>query len=918
MTITVAALSTDALTTPLGIDDARPEFAWKLVTDREAVVQTGFTIQVSTSGAFEGDVVWESGRVASGEPFGVRYAGPPLDSMRRYWWRVRVWCAVGSAPRGHGPGGELAAGWSEPSWFETAVLDPALWRARWITGPPPASREDDAVVYLRGALDLPAGVVRARAYVSALGWYRLLVNGADLTGHALVPRWTPFDRIVEYQTYDVTDALAAGGNVLALAVGDGRFRGALGMAGARGRYGDRVAAFAQFEVELDDGSTVTATTDGSWWAGPGRITGADPQLGERADLRVPDADWSTDPAPPARFGPARLLSGQDRVLVAEEVGRVRDVDRLRPTVVRAPSGAQILDFGQNFAGVVRIRLSGPAGRTVQLTHSELLTRDGELDTEYILLDRKKPRYQRDTVVLAGTDEWYAPWFTVHGFRYVSVVGLVADLDPTDVEGLVLSSDLPSTGAFECSDPRLERLHRNVFWSLRSNFGDTPTDCPTRERSGWTGDIQVFAPTGAGMVDEQAYLRRYLRILALEQYPDGAVPPFVPSEGPTTPGPGRRLMHLMSRSAGWADAAVLVPWTLYEYYGDRTVLERQYDSMRRWVEHMARAARRPGRGLPLRAVVRADLRASQRYLLSTGFHFGEWLRPGEEARPTMLRNALRPPTEIATAYFARSAAVLARTAEVLGRAPDAGRYAELADRVRAAWRAAFVGPDGRIAHDRQDDYVRALAFDLLLPEQRAAAVRRLAELVEAAGDHLTTGFLSTPMLLTVLVGGGRADLAMRLLLQITGPSWLHQVERGATTVWETWEGYRDDGTGTGSHNHYALGAVAGWLTEQLAGLSPAEPGYRRIRIAPLVTDALTHAGCSVDTPYGTARSAWRRPVDRAGDPVVLEVVVPPGTTAEVHLPGSARGPELVPSGRHRFTWRPGRSTEGPAAPGPPPV
>jgi alpha-L-rhamnosidase len=883
VTLEARDLTADARHRPLGIDTAEPELAWTIVCDLRDVVQAAYAIQVAPTEGFD-DLAWDSGRVASDRPFGVRYDGTPLASMRRYWWRVRVWCTVGS-------GEEIASEWSDVSWFETALLDPASWRASWIGGPPPTSKDDDRVLYLRGNLELDAEVVRARAYVSALGWYRLFVNGHDLTGSALVPRWTPFDRAVEYQTYDVTDALRAGTNVVAIAVGDGRFRGGLGLFGSRDVYGDRTAALAQLELELADGTAATFVTDGGWHAGPGRITGSDPKNGERADLRIPDDDWLDEPTPPRRFGPAHVLH-ERRTLIAEEVGRVRDVARLRATVGRAPSGAQLLDFGQNFAGVVRIRLRGPAGRAVQLTHAELLTPEGELDTESILFGKKR-WYQRETVVLDGNDTWYQPWFTIHGFRHVEVVGLDHEIDPEDIEGIVLSSDLPSTGTFECSDRRLEQLHHNVRWSLLSNFTDTPTDCPTRERSGWTGDIQVFAPTATLLVDVQAYLRRYLRNLALEQYPDGAVPMFIPSEQRIAPGWKRRLLHLMSRSAGWADAAVLVPWTLYWYYGDRTVLERQYESMRRLVDGLDASARRSGRGRPLRTILDRDARALEHRVLDRHFHFGEWLRPGESGARAV-RNMFRPPAAVATAYLAHSSGALARAAAALGRQDDADRYARLSEEVGEAWRTVFVRADGRIGEDRQDDYVRALAFDLLPPQRRPAAVARLAELVEANDHHLDTGFLSTPMLLDVLVRGGRADLAVRLLLQTSNPSWLHQIERGATTVWETWEGYHDDGRGKESHNHYAFGAVARWLIEGLVGLAPAAPGYGRIRIAPVITDAIEHAAGTVETRYGTARCGWRR----AGDDVTLEVTVPAGSTAEVHLPD---GPVQVGSGLHEFRW-----------------
>ena len=898
MTVIAGDLTTNALADPLGIDSAQPEFAWRLVTDDAAVMQSAFAIQVASDENFS-TLVWDSREVMSDRPYGAVYAGSTLDSRRRYWWRVRVRCTVGNRSGEPGTGTETTSEWSPAAWFETAILDPAWWQARWIGGPPAKSKADDPVLYLRKDVELSASVVRARAYVSALGWYRFFVNGHDLTVDALVPRFTPYSEVVEYQTYDVTPLLRRGPNILAVAVGDGRYRGSLGLLGSRESYGKRIGALAQLEVDLSNGSTVTVATDHHWFAGPGRITGSDPKNGERADLRIPDADWLTGTSVPDRFATAALLPQTPSVLIAEEVERVGAVDRLTPVVGRAPSGAQLLDFGQNFAGVVRVRLSGPSGSVVQLTHGELLTPAGELDTDSIVTGRRW--YQRELITLAGEDDWYQPWFTIHGFRYVEVIGLPRLLEAHDAEGIVLSSDLASTGDFACSDPRLDQLRRNVSWSVRSNFTDTPTDCPTRERAGWTGDIQVFGPTAALLVGAQAFLRRYLRNAALEQYPDGATPIYIPSEQPIRRSIGRRMMHIMSTSVGWSDVIVLLPWTMYQYYGDRAVLERHYDGMRRWVDRMERVARtRRGRGRPRRASGGRAARSTERYVLASDFHFGEWLRPGETGTRLIARNLIRPPAVVATAYFAHSSLVLSHIAEVLGHGDDAERYRALSTRVREAWRSRFVSPAGRIGEDRQDDYVRALAFDLLLPDQRPGAVARLGELIEAAGYHLGTGFLSTPMLLEVLVDGGRADLAARLLFQTTSPSWLYQVEHGATTTWETWEGFRPDGRGKESHNHYAPGTVAGWLTEGLAGLTPGSPGYRRIRIAPLIMDGLDQVTGSVDTPYGPARSAWRR----QGDHVSLQVDVPAGAVADIHLPPSGTTPSrpiVVGSGPHTFTW-----------------
>jgi alpha-L-rhamnosidase len=871
----------------MGIGTSSPEFAWRPAQGHGD--QVSYALQVweapDSASSVVSDTtrfVWDSGVVPGDQPFGVMYAGPSLTSGRSYCWRVRTWVRSDEVP----------TEWSEPASFETGILDPSEWRAAWVSGPAPTSDTENQTLYLRGAMTLDAPVVRARAYVSALGWYRFFVNGKDLTGSSLVPRWTSFDHEVEYQAYDVTEHVRAGQNVLAMAVGDGRFRGTNGLQNRRAIYGDRLAGFVQLTLDLADGTSVLAVSDGTWQAGTGRILSADPKFGERVDLRVSDLDWLTDSVAPARFTRVAVLD-QQRTLVAEEVERVQQIDTLpAQSVTRTPSGKQVVDFGQNAAGVVRINLSGPAGSTVRLTHSELLTAEGELDTDYIHLLPINHWYQRDEVILNGEPTVFQPWFTIHGFRYVEIDGLGFDLAPADVEAVVLSSKLEPTGSFDCSDPRLVQLHRNVGWSIRSNFVDVATDCPTRERSGWTGDIQVFAPTATTFLDVQAFLRRWLHTLAVEQFPDGRLPVFIPAELSAFTSRRFSMARFTSTSAGWGDASVLVPWTLYRYYGDRQLLETQYDSMTAWVDQGARRARE--KQSLARRMRRGRRHPAEGFLVDTGFHWGEWLRPGENPATSVFDSVLRSRQVVATAYLEHSARVLSGIAELLGRDGDAERFRELADNVRRAWRTTFIRPDGRIGTDRQDDYVRALAFDLLEIDERPAAVQRLVDLIEANDHHLSTGFLSTPMLLPVLVDAGRADVAFRLLLQTSRPAWLYQIEHGATTVWETWEGYKDNGKATGSHNHFAFGTIAGFLTEQLAGLSPAEPGYRALNVRPIIGGGLTHARATLQTPYGHASSGWR--ID--GDTVTLDVTIPPGTTARVHAGATE---QEVSEGDHSFAW-----------------
>ncbi|AFR49449.1 alpha-L-rhamnosidase [Gordonia sp. KTR9] len=733
------------------------------------------------------------------------------------------------------------------------------------------------------------GQVRtARLRASALGWYRAFVNGDDQTGPALVPRWTPFDQYVEFQDYDVTTTLVTGNNRIGLVLGDGRYRGGLGAFQHDSVYGDRLAGWAQLTIEYVDGTRDEYVTDTTWKVGAGPIVRSDPMAGEVVDLRVPSA---LDPATViGGFPHAAVTPSGARQLIAEEVERVTEIGRLSAaSIIRTPSGKQLVDFGQNASGVVRIRLSGPPGRVVRLNHGEIKGADGELDIKYLTPFRAWPhKPQTDQVTLDGRTMWWQPWFTIHGFRFVEVEGLDANLTSEDIEFVVLSTALEETGSFTASDPRLQKLYENVRWSMRSNFTDTPTDCPTRERSGWTGDAQVFAAAGTVFADIDAYFRRFLRNLAAEQLPDGRMPIYAPAEASEFSGGMARTTRMLSGSAGWGDAIVLIPWTLYSYYGDTTVLESSYPAAQRWIDFLGNRAAAPSRRKRGR---RGRVSAHhEQFIVEKGFDWGEWMRPGESFLSSAVDSFRRSGATVATAYYEHSARVLGKIAGVLERTDDERRYTDLADSIRLAWREAYLGPDGRIGIDRQDDYVRALAFGLLDEQERPAAAARLAGLVIAADYHLGTGFLSTPMLLDTLRDNGYADVAYRLLLQETTPSWLDQVNRGATTTWETWEGYTKRGSAANSHNHYSFGAVARFLVEHVAGVAPGKAGFETIEFRPGLESGLTSAAAAVGTPRGTASIAWRKTVGHFS----VHVVVPPGALGKLEISSESH---LLTEGEH---------------------
>jgi alpha-L-rhamnosidase len=485
-------------------------------------------------------------------------------------------------------------------------------------------------------------------------------------------------------------------------------------------------------------------------------------------------------------------------------------------------------------------------------------------------------------------EVFEPRRTTHGFQYVRIEGHPDDLTPADVRGVVVHTDLHRTGWFASSDERLDRFHQAAVWSLRDNACDVPTDCPHRERGPWTGDWQLFVPTAAFLYDVAGFSLKWLRDVAVDQWPDGTVANMSPS----TRGEGRESpVAFMNGSAGWGDATVLVPWELYRAYGDLEVLDELWPTMVRWLartERMAREQRHPAR-----AARRPEPAPHERYLVDTGFHWGEWLVPGEEIDDFPAWVAADK-GDVATAYFAHSARVMARMAELTGRPEEAARYAELSGSVRAAWQAEYMDADGRLTPDTQANHVRALAFDLVPEDLRSAVAERLVDLIRKADTHLGTGFLATPYLLPVLADTGHLDLAYELLQQDSEPSWLVMVDRGATTVWERWNGVSAEGVPYESLNHYSKGAVISFLHRYTAGIEPVEPAYRRFRVHPRPGGGLTHAEAAHESPHGRIESAWQ--ID--GDSFELRVVVPAGTEAEIVLPDgttTTTGP-----GAHTYT------------------
>jgi alpha-L-rhamnosidase len=860
-TIRPIELTCEYFSNPLGIDARRPRLSWMLGADARGAAQSAYALRAAETpeALTAGPWLWDTGKVASDQTTHIPYAGPDLRSGQRVWWQARAWDAA-----------DQASDWSAPACWEMGLLEPADWQAEWIT---PDWEEDTTqsqpAPVLRRAFTLDGPVKEARAYVTSLGLYELRLNGQRVGDGVLTPGWTSYAKRLQYQVYDVTGLLNAGDNAVGALLADGWYRGWLGFEGNRNTYGDRLALLFQLRVTYADGRTAVITSDAQWRATLGPVRMADIYMGETYDARLELPGWDRPGYDDGAWQGVRKLEHGKEMLVAQSGPFVKCQEEIRPIrLFRTPAGETVFDFGQNMVGWVRLRAQGPAGTTITLRHAEVLDQQGNFYTTNL----RKARQTAQVTLKGGGVETYEPRFTFMGFRYVAVDGWPGQPDLDSLTGVVVHSDIPSTGSFECSNPLINQLQRNVVWGQKGNFVDVPTDCPQRdERLGWTGDAQVFIRTACFNRDVAAFFTKWLADLAAEQFPNGGVPMVVPDPMKRSP------MASMGGggSAAWADASTICPWTLYQCYGDARILERQYASMAAWVGYM--------RG-----------QAGERCLWNTGFHFGDWL--DYRGRGAMDAAPITDKDLIATAFFAYSTSLVQQAAQALGKSEDAAMYADLLRRIKAAFTAEFVSANGRVGPNSQTAYVLALHFDLLPDKLRPLAAARLAEEVREFGYHLTTGFVGTPYLCHVLSRFGYTDLAYELLNQESYPSWLYPVKKGATTIWERWDGIKPDGSfqdeGMNSFNHYAYGAIGDWLYRVTAGIDTAAdgPGYKHLVIAPQPGGGLTHARAALKTMHGEAVSAWQL----TDSEFRLQVTVPPNTRATVRIP-AARVGQVTESG-----------------------
>lgn len=863
MNLSVAHLRCEYLVDPLGIDERSPRLSWAIESDRRGARQIAFRLRVASSleklSAGESDF-WDSGRIESNQTTHVVYRGKPLQSRDVCHWEVEVWDEAGHVAE------------SEPALWTMGLLEKSEWISKWIAPDPEIIRRDPEAIaptlvdpgtpaLFRKEFDVPGSIKRATAHVSARGIFELRANGRRIGEDIFAPEWTDYDKRIHYRTYDVTALLTAGRNAIGAILGDGWWSGYVGWQETRCRYGSlENSLMIQLEIELSDGQRITIGTDNSWTCNTGPILASDFMMGEIYDARRESTGWDAANFSGKDWIPAHEVAAPAVPLVAQRSEPVRVVEQLAPVSINEiKPGIFIFDLAQNIAGWVRLCVNAPAGTRITIRHGERLNPDGTLYTEN--LRRAKAT---DIYICKGGEEIFEPHFTFHGFQYVEITGLPCAPGKDAVTGCVVRSATADAGTFECSHPEVNRLWLNGVWSQKDNFLSVPTDCPQRdERLGWMGDAQVFLRTASYNMEVAAFFTKWMIDVEDAQTSEGIFPDTAPRlrEDKNFIGLGN-----LGGAAGWADAGVIIPYTIWRVYGDRRILERHYQAMAKWVDWIA--SHNPD-GLRVNHLAN---------------NYGDWLCiPSDTSFGTHspMKNLL------ATAYWADDCAKLSRIARELCHESDAERFEKMFEHVRAAFQKEWVESNGRIRTDTQTGYLLALAFDLLPENLRAAALCHLVENIKALDWHLSTGFIGISHLNPQLTLGGRSDVAYRLLLRDDYPSWLYPVKHGATTIWERWNGWtHQDGffnPHMNSFNHYSLGSVGEWLFRHVAGieLDPDVPGFQRFILRPFIGEGLESARSSYRTMHGEILSDWKR----ADGNLIWAVRIPANSSAKVFLPSN---------------------------------
>lgn len=825
------------------MDAPLPRFSWKLQSAQENVLQTSYQLRISADA--QGRKVLHTFMQSSDASVDVSHAFP-LKSLTRYYWQIRVKDNKGNQ-----------SDWSQPAFFETGFMDQP-WKAQWIEPEKTVDlKKSLPTLLVRKSFTISKKIFSARLYITARGLYLPTLNGKNVTDYVFTPGWTSYNKRLQYQAFDVTSLLQSGENAIGVGLAEGWYKGTLGWTDNRNLYGKKLGLLAELRIRYTDGSEAIIPTDESWKAtdnGPVRMSGI--YDGETYDARMEIQGWNKPGFNDNNWWPVQLSDQQKQTLTWQQGAFVKRVEEFKPIrIFRTPKGELVADMGQNMVGRMKIRVQGPKGTTVRITHAEVLDKAGNFYTENLRAAKVTLEY---TLKGEGMEE-YEPWYTFMGFRYIRLEGYPGDLKPEHLTGIVIHSEMQPTSTFETSHPLINQLQKNIIWGHKGNFLDVPTDCPQRdERLGWTGDAQAFIRTAAFNMDVQAFFTKWLKDVEADQFENGAIPFVVPD-----------VLRNNGTSAGWADVAVIAPWTIYTSYGDKRLLEEQYPSMKRFVEY-------------IRSVAGTSM------IWKNGSVFGDWLYYHPELFQHTTADGHTDRNLISTAFYAYSTSLLAKSAAVLGKQDDASQYKRLFEQIRDVFNKEYVSPAGRVYSGSQTGYVLALHFDLLPESVRMKAAENLAEDIKSRGNHLSTGFLGTPYLCHVLSRFGQQDVAYKLLFQERFPSWLYPVKMGATTIWERWDGIRADSSfqdkGMNSFNHYAYGAIGEWMYRVAAGIDFDEqhPGYKKFHLRPRPGGSFTWMKTGLETQYGEIRSEWIV----EGGSITYSVVIPPNTTANIRLPDAA--------------------------------
>lgn len=901
---------------PLGIDCRQPRFSWKLRSDLRDVRQISYQI-VAFSDEGMKETIWDSGIRKSQQQIAVLWDGNVLHSGQRVYWQVKIETKEQS--------GNTLLTESELQWFEMGLLEQADWRAKWIE--PEAEVDIDGRMpapYLRKEFCVRSGLKRARIYQTAHGLYEFWINGTPGTEDRFTPGFTSYYHRLQYQTYDITEMLEEGNNCWSAELGDGWWRGNTGGT-FRNNFGYRLAFLGQILLEYADGTTEWIVTDDDFHTATGALTKNDMKEGETYQASAEPLNWKICGFDDSDWRNVKEETDEFAIyhnLIASRSVPVREKEIFYPIVRTMPNGDTVLDFGQNIAGYVQMKLHNPQkGQRITLYHGEALDENGNFTQKNIILENPEAEIQKVTYIAAGEEEeCYKPSFAILGFQYVLICGCSGELKPEDFAAIAVYSDMGDTGDFGCSNPLLNKLVSNSRWSQKGNFMEVPTDCPTRERSPWTGDSHIYAKTASRFMDVYTFFEKWMADLPPEQFESGKVPNTFPRTAAVhnpmelerkkkkmeslpdgsiiklalqmtlgTPENGGEI----EGSAGLGDAAVILPYVMYLCYGDKRILENQYDAAKRWVNYIIQEAEK-------KSSVYKDMpwyenAEDYRYIWDVDFHFGEWCEPDSNSGDVQetLKLYKNPDYLTATMYYFHSSDLLSKIAAIIGKDEDAAFYAERAAKVKAIYNKYFIRSDGVIREGRQAPNVRALAFGLANPEKEKAVAKKLAAMITENGYKLNTGFLSTVHLLPTLVDNGYTDLAYRVLEQTQCPSWLFNVKEGATTILENWDGFVKH---QNSFNHYSYGAVCDFLFEYTAGIRPMteHPGYKEFILQPVIGGTLTTAKAELETHYGRIRSEWK--VTDAGR-IEYTFSVPVNTKAHIILPGMTE--QIVGSGDYAF-------------------